>query len=327
MVRVLLTFARAIAALALVLFFASAPPARSQISAVPPGAAASVPTTPPTRTQTARTTITQAHPALWKVTGSKGTVYLLGSIHVLAPQMRWRTREIDAALKAADVFVFEIPMDASQKADVQAFIKENGMLPPGTALPSLLDEQTRQDYVAALNATHVSPELLTPMRPWLALLMLNAGVVSQQRLSIDAGLDRQIYALALKKRGVTFRALETPDQQLKLLMPEDKSLELQEFDAGLKDLLKETLSIDELIDAWAQGDMKKLNDLMNSGFKDNPKAEKLLFEDRNRAWVGKIEKMLAERHIFFITVGAGHLTGPKGVPALLRAEGYRVAGP
>jgi hypothetical protein len=211
--------------------------------------------------------------------------------------------------------------------DVQAFIKENGMLPAGTALPSLLDEQTRKDYTAALNATHVAPELLTPMRPWLALLMLNASMVTQQRLSIEAGLDRQVYAFALKRRGDTFRALETPEQQLKLLMPDDKSLELQEFDAGLKDLLNETLSINDLIAAWAQGDVNKLNNLMNSGFKENPKAEKLLFEDRNRAWVGKIEKMLQERHIFFITVGAGHLTGPKGVPALLRAEGYRVAGP
>jgi uncharacterized protein YbaP (TraB family) len=37
--------------------------------------------------------------------------------------------------------------------------------------------------------------------------------------------------------------------------------------------------------------------------------------------------MLAEPHTYFITVGAGHLLGPKGVPALLRAKGYRVEGP
>jgi uncharacterized protein YbaP (TraB family) len=321
--------ARAIAALGLALLFAGAPSARSQVSAVQPGTAPSVPPASSPGAQVPRSTITQAHPALWTVFGAKNRsrVYLLGSIHVLPPQMKWRTRDIDAALKAANVFVFEIPMDASQKTDVQAFIKENGLLPAGTALPSLLNEQTRQDYIAALNATHVPPELLTPMRPWLALLMLNAGMVTQQRLSIDAGLDRQVYAFALKKPGVTFRALETPEQQLKLLMPEDKSLELQEFDAGLKELLNETLSINDLIDAWAVGDVKKLNDLMNSGFKENPKAEKLLFEDRNRAWAGKIEKLLAERHVFFITVGAGHLAGPQGVPALLRAEGYKVIGP
>lgn len=268
----------------------------------------------------------RAHPALWTVHGSKATIYLLGSIHVLPPEMKWRTPAIDAALKRADVFVFEIPMDASQQTEIQAFVKKNGMLPPGTALPSLLDSDARKDYAAVLDLTHVSPEQLTPMRPWLALLVLNVHMVAQQKLSVDQGLDRQVYALAVKK-GASIRALETPEQQLQLLMPADRSLEMEEFDAGLKELLNETLSVNDLIDAWARGDTDKLNELMNSGFKDNPKAEKALFEDRNKNWVAQIESMASEKHVFFVTVGAGHLAGPKGVPALLRAAGYRVDGP
>jgi hypothetical protein len=287
-------FVRAFAALTCALLLAAAPAPVAQRTA---------------------TTPTQARPALWTVHGPKGTAYLLGSIHVLPPQMQWRTPRIDAALRAADVFVFEIPMGDAQKTEIQEFIKQNGMLPPGTALPSLLTPEARKDYVAALDLTHVPPELLTPMRPWLALLML------------DAGLDKQVYAFALKRGGATFRALETPEQQLRLLMPEDQSLEVQEFDAGLKELLNETLSVDDLIKAWAAGDVAKLNQLMNSGFKENPRAEKTLFEDRNRAWVGQLGSMLNQPHVFFVTVGTGHLVGPKGVPALLRAEGYKVDGP
>jgi len=275
---------------------------------------------------TAPAKLTEAHPALWTVHGSKGTVYLLGSIHVLPPQMQWHTPKIDKALDAADMFVFEIPMDDSQKTAIQDFVKQNGLLPTGMALPSLLDEQSRKDYRAALALTHVPPETLTPLRPWLALLMLNAGVVTQQHMSPAAGLDRQVYAIALKK-GAPVRAFETAEQQLKMLMPEDQSLEMQEFDAGLKELLKERSAPQELIDAWARGDVKRLGALMNSGFADNPKAEKILFEDRNRAWVTGLESMLNENHVFFVTVGAGHLAGPKGVPTLLRREGYKVDGP
>src|SRR2546423_7314914 len=147
----------------------------------------------------------QAHPALWTVHGPKGVMYLLGSIHVLPSDLQWRTPQIDAALKAADVFVFEISMDAAQRADIQAFVKQNGYLPPGTALPSLLDAETRKDYNAALTLTHVPPEKLTTMRPWLALLMLETGVVTQQNLSADAGVDRQVYAVALRRRGPDIR--------------------------------------------------------------------------------------------------------------------------
>jgi len=270
---------------------------------------------------------TRANPAMWTVHGANGTAYLLGSIHVLPPQMTWRTPAIDAAIDAADVFVFEVPMGEAEKADVQAFVKENGLLPPGMALPSLLDDEARKDYAAALALTHVPPETLTPMRPWLALLMLNVAMVKAQHLSPDSGLDRQVYALAQKKSGVSFRAFETPEQQLKLLMPQDQKLEVQEFDAGLKDLLSETQSVNDMLDAWSRGDVKKLNAVMNKGFKGNPEAEKALFEDRNRAWVAKIETMLGEKHTYFITVGAGHLAGPKGVPAALRRDGYKVDGP
>jgi hypothetical protein len=254
-------------------------------------------------------------------------MYLLGSIHVLPPELEWRTPQIDAALKAADVFVFEIPMDATQSAGIQAFVKQNGYLPPGTALPSLLDNDTRKDYDAALNLTHVPPEKITKMRPWLALLVLETGIVTQQHLSAEAGVDRQVYTVALGRKDAQIRPLETAEQQLRLLMPEDQLLEVQEFDAGLKDLLNETTSVNDLVNAWAEGDVAKLNDLMNSGFKENPRAEKTLFEDRNRAWVKKLETMLNEKHTVFVTVGAGHLAGPKGVPALLRADSYRVTGP
>ncbi len=269
----------------------------------------------------------QAHPALWTVHGPKATIYLLGSIHVLPSNMQWRTPEINAALKAADTFVFEIPMDATQKADIQQFVKQNGYLPKGSELSALLPPETKKDYTAALALTHVPPEKLTRMRPWLALLVLETGMVNQQHFSVDSGVDKQVYAIVASRPGVSFRAFETPEQQLRLLMPEDQSLEVQEFDAALKDLLNETTSISDLIDAWARADIPKLNDLMNSGFKDNPRAEKLLFEDRNRTWAAQLETMLKQPHVFFVTAGAGHFAGPKGIPALLRADGYKVDGP
>ena len=58
-----------------------------------------------------------------------------------------------------------------------------------------------------------------------------------------------------------------------------------------------------------------------------PKPAKRCWTTATSAWVPKIEAMLKEKRIFFVTVGAGHLTGPKGLPALLRKAGYKVDGP
>ncbi len=55
--------------------------------------------------------------------------------------------------------------------------------------------------------------------------------------------------------------------------------------------------------------------------------KKGILDNRNRRWVGELKTMLADSHVYFVTVGAAHLAGPGGVPALMRAAGYRVEGP
>lgn len=268
-----------------------------------------------------------AHPALWTVHGSKGTAYLLGSLHVLPPNMEWRTPEISSAMAASDVFVFEIPMDESTKSHIADFVRDNAFLPHSLALPSLLTADAREDYGAALELTHFPPGKLVNMRPWAAILMLEVAYMAQRHLSPDAGVDRQVYADAIAAGGKTFRALETPEQQFRLLMPSDQKLEVAEFDEGLKELLHDQGMFGNLIDAWAHGDVARMERLINADMKSDPRVEKTLLIDRNRKWVDRIVKMLDEPHSFFITVGAGHLSGREGVPQLLRRKGFKVDGP
>jgi uncharacterized protein YbaP (TraB family) len=268
-----------------------------------------------------------AHPAMWTVHGSKGTAYLFGSIHILPPNMIWHKPQIDAAIKASDVFVFEIPLDDSTQTEIADFIRNNGFLPPNTTLPSLLSTKAQKDYASALALTHVPPALLVNKRPWLAALVLDVSYMSQRHLSPDSGVDKEIYAEAHAQGGKTFRALETPEQQFRLFMPNNRKLEVAEFDSSLQEILHDQGSTGDLIDAWADGDVKRLAALAKADVKGHPEVEKALFDDRNKNWVGQITKMLNEPHTFFITVGAGHLAGPKGVPALLRAKGYTVDGP
>jgi uncharacterized protein YbaP (TraB family) len=82
-----------------------------------------------------------------------------------------------------------------------------------------------------------------------------------------------------------------------------------------------------MVDAWQRGDQPALARLVSEDMDAFPAARKALFDDRNARWVPEIEAMLKEKHSFFITVGAGHLAGPQGVPALLRKAGHAVEGP
>jgi uncharacterized protein YbaP (TraB family) len=265
-------------------------------------------------------------PSLWHVKGATGDVYLLGSVHILPPDVQWRSPAITAATARSDVFVFEVPQDAKAVQQLQALVASHGFLPQGTSLRASLHADAQSDFDTAVAASGLQPAAIDHERPWLAGLQMMFTQIAKQGFDRDNGVDTQLLADA-GKAGKQTRYLETIDQQFALLAPEDRTLELEEFESGLKDLRDVSAEIQPMVDAWGTGDQEKLGVLVNGDLDEFPVARKALLEDRNARWVPQIEAMLREKHTFFITVGAGHLIGPQGVPALLRKAGYKVEGP
>ena len=269
---------------------------------------------------------TLAHPALWHVTGEAGEVYLLGSIHVLPPHVRWHSAPINMALSRADIFVFEVSEDASAVIELQGLIQKNGLLPPDQKLRDLLHPKFRADYDVAVKSSGLDAAGVDRERPWLAGIQLMFTQISKLHYASSNGVDSVLMESAVRNHKPV-HYFETIADQFALLAPDDPALELEEFEAGLADLRDVSAGIRPMVTAWANGDQARLDELINGDLDQFPKARKLLLDDRNQRWVPQIEAMLKEKHVFFVTVGAGHLTGPKGVSALLRKAGYRVEDP
>jgi uncharacterized protein len=267
-----------------------------------------------------------AHPSLWQIKGEKGEVYLLGAVHVLPASVHWRTPSIVDALSRSDVFVFEVPEDQAAVAELQDLIQAHGYLPTGQSLRTKLQPQDQGDYDAAVAASGLPAALIDRERPWLAGIQLMFAQMAKLKFDAANGVDSTLMEEASKNHK-QMRYLETIAEQFALLAPADEAVEMQEFESGLKDLRDVEDDIKPMVEAWSIGDQAALDKLINGDLDEFPQARKLLLDDRNRRWVPKIEAMLKQKHIFFITVGAGHLTGPGGVPALLRADGYKVKGP
>jgi uncharacterized protein YbaP (TraB family) len=240
--------------------------------------------------------------------------------------MDWRTPAISQALSRSDVLVFEVPQDKVAIAELDALIQAKGFLPQGQSLRAKIHPAARPDYDAAVKASGLAPALVDRERPWLAGLQLMFAQVAKLKFSVGSGVDSVLMAEADKNRK-EMRYLETIAEQFALLAPDDLTLELQEFESGLKDLRDVAAGIEPMVKAWSVGDQAELDKLINGDLDEFPEARKMLLDDRNRRWLPKIEAMLKEKHVFFITVGAGHLTGPLGLPALLRKAGYKVDGP
>jgi uncharacterized protein YbaP (TraB family) len=267
-----------------------------------------------------------AYPSLWHIKSGMGEVYMLGAVHVLPANVRWRTPQVTHALSRSDVFVFEVPEDAQSLQELQGLIQANGYLPPGQNLRDELHPAALADYDAAVAAAGLPPEGVNHERPWLAGIQLMFAQMRKLNYAASNGVDSTLMEDAARNHR-EMRYFETIAEQFALLAPDDAKLELQEFEAGLKDLRDLGGGVQPMIKAWGEGDQAKLDELINGDLDEFPAARKSLLDDRNKRWVPKIEAMLKEKHVFFITVGAGHLTGATGVPALLRADGYKVDGP
>ncbi len=267
-----------------------------------------------------------ADPTLWHIKKGDSEVYLLGSVHVLPPELKWRTAEISGALSRSDVYVFEVSQDETAIAQLNALIQAQGFLPPGTSLRTLLHPAARADYDAAIAASGLPPAGVERERPWLAGIQLMFAQIAKLKFATSNGVDSVLMAEGASQHKQA-RYLETITEQFALLAPADRNLEMEEFESGLKDLRDVAGGIQPMVDAWSAGDQKKLDRLINGELDEFPDARKELLDDRNQHWLPKIEAMLKEKHVFFVTVGAGHLTGPAGLPALLRKAGYTVNGP
>lgn len=270
--------------------------------------------------------IVHAHPALWHVKGPQGEAYLFGSIHLLPKTIDWHTKRVDAAIAKADIFVFEVSTDETAQTEIRDLVVREGMLPPGESLRALLPPSSQADFDAVLAKAHLSPRIVDHERPWLVSLQLLVAESAAQHYSADQGVDHLVMAIA-DKRHKPMRYFETIEQQFGLLAGSSDKVQIEEFESDLKDFKNGDDDISDLVDAWSKGQEARLAQVLNADLADEPEAKKALIIDRNVRWVGQIEDMLKEKHVFFITVGAGHLAGPDGVPALLRKAGYKVAGP
>ena len=268
---------------------------------------------------------TAATPAFWVVEGNGATLYLLGSVHLLPPEMKWSTPAIDAARAQAEVFVFEAPLKDADNA-MASFVDKYGHLAVGKTLKDLLSAKEYEDLETASWSVQYPPKLLANVRPWLAAVFLELYSYLKIGYSSHYGVDHVIERAA-SAQGKTLAYFETVDQQLAYFLKLSPRDELAFLKSTVRDILEKPDAPVELVDAWALGDTEKLSQLIETGMASVPQLKAQLLVARNREWVPQILTMLRSGRVHFVTVGAGHLVGKESVVRLLRAKGVKVTGP
>ncbi|MBA3960879.1 MAG: TraB/GumN family protein [Chthoniobacterales bacterium] len=260
------------------------------------------------------------HACVWKVTSPNNHIlYLGGSVHALRGIDYPLPAAYNLAFEASDRLVFEVDL-AGLKAFAQRVEKE-AHYPRGDSLKNHVDPRT-YDYLRRLFAVFRVPESkFAVYRPWFIALLLEDPAL--HGLSSDLGVESYLERRA-RANHKPMSGLESPREHLEVF-------------SGLSDHQGEVLVLISLVPgaqdpsapspllaAWRRGDVETIARDAHKELSIFPAFEDRVLDARTRNWIPRIERDLQSGHTCFVVVGAGHMGGPNGVLALLRARGYAI---
>jgi uncharacterized protein len=262
---------------------------------------------------------------LWTVEGEHNTVYLLGSIHVLRAGDEGLPAAAEDAYDDAEQLVMEIDLDDVTAGDPAALLgamQRMALLPEGDSLREVLGADYDTINERARGAG-LDLALLDRFAPWFVAVTLLQLELAKRGFSPELGVEQMLATRAVAD-GKPIQGLETAEQQFAVLAGLPMPMQKRFLVMTLEDAAGLDAEIDELMQAWREGDSDALARLLSEEFDEFPELYKPLTEDRNRAWLGQLVELLDDRDDYLVVVGALHLVGRNSVVDLLRQRGYEV---
>lgn len=264
------------------------------------------------------------HPVtMWLAEGQSNRIYILGSVHLLRRADHPLPKALDDAYDDAEALIMELDMDDLDAAMMQAATNRLGIIQDERTLKDFMGEALFEKAARAAMALDIPFDMLMKTEPWFAAITIEQLALMRIGFNPLYGVEMHMTMKATQD-GKTIDGLETIEEQLAFL--DGLSVDAQ------NDLLMQTLAqggniemlMDDMVRAWRNGDVDFMEETMLEDMAQYPELYESIVVDRNRRWVDAIEELLDDADDYLIIVGALHLVGEDGVPALLSERGIRI---
>src|SRR5580765_3566 len=159
-------------------------------------------------TLVATTQTAQAKTFAWKATGKGGTIYLMGSIHVMSESFYPLDPALEAAFKDSDLLVEEVDLAQMLDPMAQMSILTRGMLPSNQSLDKVVSPATLALVQKATGDLGPSAGPLMRFKPWMLAITLQGMELMKAGFDPALGLDQHFYDQA-KAEAKPVQGLET----------------------------------------------------------------------------------------------------------------------
>lgn len=262
--------------------------------------------------------------SVWKVSDGKTSLYLGGTVHVLAADDYPLPAEFEQAYALADKLVFETNMAELESPEFQQKMLNQLSYSAGQDLTQYLTPETYQLLATYCQSRGIGMQMINQFKPSMVSLMLTMAEL--QRLNFTGtGVDKYYNEKAVVD-GKKLGKLETAEQQLAFIANLGKGKEDELIRYSLEDIKTLPTFMQEMKLAWRDGQRQALIDLAITPLvSDFPDIYQSLLVQRNDNWLPQIEVMFASKETELVLVGALHLVGKDGLLQRLENAGYKVS--
>ncbi len=259
-----------------------------------------------------------AAPAAWVVRDADTEVTLFGTIHALPKGVEWLSPAVAARLDAADTLVLEAVMP-DDPAALGPIINRVGMPPGVKPLAERVSAAALPKLTAAAVTAGVPMAALDRMESWLVAMTLSNAALTGVGIDATSGVEPVLTARA-RGRNIAIIGLETVEQQLGFLDTLPDADQTAMLLATIDDVGDARREFDTLSALWQAGNVDAIARDFDAETRATPLLRQRLLVARNQRWADWITGVMRRPGKVFIAVGAGHLGGPDGLLAILKAR-------
>ena len=267
---------------------------------------------------------------LWQVESASrpgGRAWLLGSVHASTPDLQFDPA-VESAFTASQALVIEADLTSAAGDDAFGFVQrllQQATLPEGQTLDQLLPPPTWERLAEFLRSRGQPVEPIRRYEPWLVMTMVTSYLYAEAGLPAAGGVDLRFVSRA--EGHIPIFTLETPEFQISLLDALPLDVQARMLAEVLEKQAETRAAAIRLYEAWRLGDLDAIEAETLAPGRADPKLRDFydrVYVERNRAMAVRIHELLGEEQTWFVVVGASHMVGAEGIPALLAERGHRV---
>ncbi|HTU12290.1 MAG TPA: TraB/GumN family protein [Allosphingosinicella sp.] len=270
----------------------------------------------------------EPRPAIWLLADADTRIYLFGTVHVLHPDLRWRSAMFDRIAREAQELVLELADDQLAGANPEAY----AMMRLARPVP-VLDRVSaeRRDGLARLMADLQIPEgSLDGLETWAVAVILGVGQMAQEYAGGEGSASEAAAAAPGVEETLTaeFRAdgrpisgVETAADQIAAFRMMPANVQQAMLDETVDAYLTGEEAGDPDETDWIEGNLDGIAAEMDTL---PPELYESLITRRNRGFTDWLARRLDRPGTVLFAIGAGHLAGRVSVQSMLERRGLTV---